>query len=156
MIQKSEHKIRIRRFEQKDARKVSCLIRKTLREVNSKDYPQNVIQFMCENYSPKRIVKKSSNRLMYVAVEDERILGTVSLKDNVILALFVSPKFHGKGIGTELMNYVESAARKRGYRCVSLPSSVTAFEFYRKLGYKKVRDEYSPQYGRAIIMEKSL
>jgi len=52
---------------------------------------------------------------MYVASKDERILGTASLKDNVISALFVNPNFHGKGIGTELMNYVESAARKRDY-----------------------------------------
>jgi hypothetical protein len=90
-----EHKIRIRKFKREDARKVSYLIRKTLIEVNSKDYPQNIIQFMYENYSPRRIIEKSSNRLMYIAVEDERILGTVSLKDNVILALFVNPKFHG-------------------------------------------------------------
>jgi GNAT superfamily N-acetyltransferase len=93
---------------------------------------------------------------MYVAVEDERILGTVSLKDNVILALFVNPKFHSKGIGTELMNYVESTARKRDYKQVNVGSSVTAYEFYRKRGYKKVRDEYSPQYGQGIVMEKSL
>lgn len=104
-----------RLLTQGDARKASYLIRKTLREVNSKHYPQNVIQFMCENYSPKRVVEKSSNRLMYVASKDERILGTVSLKGNVISALFVNPNFHGKGIGTELMNYDESAARKRGY-----------------------------------------
>ena len=156
MNENGEHKIRIRKFKREDARKVSYLIRKTLIEVNIKDYPQNVIQFMYENYSPRRIIEKSSNRLMYVAVEDERILGTVSLKDNLILALFVNPKFHGRGIGTKLMNHIESVARKRGYKIVSLPSSVTAYEFYKKLGYKKVRDEYSPQYGQAVIMEKSL
>ena len=126
-----------------------------MREVNSKDYPQNVIQLMCENNSPNRIIKKSSNRLMYVAVEDERILGTVSLKDNVILTLFVNPKFHSKGIGTDLMNYVESTARKKDYKQVNVPSSVTAYEFYRKRGYKKIREEFSSSYGQVIVMEKS-
>nr|ADQ54418.1 GNAT family acetyltransferase [uncultured marine crenarchaeote E37-7F] len=148
--------MRIRKFKQEDARKVSYLIRKTLREVNSKDYPQNQIKFMCENHSSKRIVEKASNRLMYVAVEGERILGTVGLKDTFITTLFVNPKFHNRGIGTELMNHVESTARKKGYICVSVPSSVTAYDFYRKRGYKKVRDEYSPQYGQVIVMEKKL
>lgn len=156
MNRSSRHKIEIRRFGLEDAGKVSCLIRKTLSEVNSRDYPQDVIQFMCENYSPERILGKSLNRLMYVAVEDDRILGTVSLKDNTILALFVDPGFHGKGIGTELMRFIEGVARERGYESVSLPSSITAYGFYKKLGYKTVRDEYSRQYGKAIIMEKSL
>jgi GNAT superfamily N-acetyltransferase len=156
MDQSNKCEIEIREFRREDAGKVSCLIRKTLIEVNSKDYPQDVIRFLCENYSPQRIIEKSSNRQIYVAVDDGRILGTASLKDDIALGLFVNPEFHGKGIGTKLMSHIEVAARKRGYKSIRLPSSITAYEFYKKLGYKKVRDEYSREFGKAIIMGKSL
>lgn len=132
------------------------LIRKALTEVNSRDYPQDVIQFMVENYSPRRIIEKSSNRLTYVAVDYDRILGTVSLEDDVISALFVNPRFHHRGIGTKLMMHVESIARKRGYHLVRLSSSITAYEFYQKLGYVTIREEYSEKFGKFIVMEKSL
>ena len=156
MIQKSQNPIRIRKFKKEDAKKVSSLIKKTLIEVNSKDYPQKVIQFLCRNNAPKKLIQKSSNRLIYVAVEDEQILGTVSLKDDTILGLFVNPRFHSLDIGTNLMKYVETVANKEGFKSVCLPSSITAYGFYEKIGYKKVRDVYSKEYGKVIVMEKSL
>lgn len=156
MNQKSELKTRIRNFKQEDAWKVSYLIRKTLIEVNSKDYPLEVIQFLCENNSPRRIIDKSSSQSIYVAVDDERILGTVSLQDDVILGLFVNPRFHGKSVGIKLMNHVETVARKKGYKSVSLLSSITAFEFYKKIGYKRVGDVNSKEHGRGIVMKRRL
>jgi len=118
--------IDIRRFKRENAEEVSYLIRKALTEVNSKDYSQELIQFLCKNYSPERIVEESSNLLMCIAIENERILGTISLKNNVILGLFVNPKFHDKGFGTKLMDFVEAIVRKRNYKSVIVPSSTTA------------------------------
>ena len=146
----------IRKFTPNDAKPVSNLTRKTLNEVNSKDYPQEVIQFLCENYSPQKIVEKSQTRLLYIAEDNDRIVGTVSLKDNIILAMFVDPMFHHQGIGTQLMQRVETVAREKGYCVVNVPSSVTAYEFYKRRGYQMVKSEYTPKYGQVILMEKAL
>ena len=156
MSQNHRHRLRIRGFQYEDAQKVSYLIRKALTDVNSRDYPQDVIQFMVESYSPRRIIEKSSNRLTYVAVDYDQILGTVSLEDNIISALFVNPRFHRRGIGTKLMMHVESVTRKRGHRSVRLGSSITAYEFYKKRGYIAIGEEYSEKLGKFIMMEKDL
>ena len=114
-MNQNKPKIIIRKFTQKDIEKTSFLIKKVLNEINSKDYSLDVIQFMCDFYSSKKIIKKLSTHKIYVTVEDNNILGTVSLKNNQISSLFVDPKFQGNGIGTKLMDYVELIARKNGY-----------------------------------------
>lgn len=156
MITKNDNDIMIREFLYEDAIKVSYLIKKALTEVNSKDYPQNVIQFMVDNYLPKRIIEKSSKRLTCVAVYHNRILGTVSLEGNHISSLFINPRYQRRGIGTKLMMYVESIARTKGHKSVNLGSSITAYEFYKKLGYTTIREEHSEKFGKYIIMEKNL
>jgi N-acetylglutamate synthase-like GNAT family acetyltransferase len=148
--------MRIRKFKKEDARKVSDLIRKCLREVNSKDYSKKVIDFMISHFSPKTIIANSEKRKIFVAVEKEKIIGTASIHDDVILTVFVNPKIHGKGIGRKLMMKVENEAKKNGFKSVKLPSSITAIDFYKKLGYKKVKEKFEENFGKTIIMKKLL
>jgi GNAT superfamily N-acetyltransferase len=148
--------LHIRKFIPSDATSVSKLIIKALTEVNSKDYPQDIIQNLCDNFSPHNLIEKSQNRLMYIALENDRIVGTISLANKFILSLFVDPTFHRRGIGTELLQYIETIAREMNYQMVNVPSSITAYDFYKRQGYQTVRSEYSPKHGQVIIMEKAL
>ncbi len=125
-------------------------------EVNSKDYPEIVIQNLCKEFSPKGLNKLAQKRDMYVATEGDTILGTASLENNTIFTVFVHPKYHGQGIGTKLMDHVEWVARKRGYPCVTLFASITALQFYEKLGYKKIREIHKEATGTCTEMSKAL
>ena len=146
----------IRKFKKEDAIKVSNLIRKCLLEVNINDYPRKIINEMVKHFTPSQIIKNSKERNVFVAVENDRILGTASIKDNIILTVFVNPNIQGKGIGSKLMNKVEDYAKKNGYKEVKLPSSLTSLEFYKKRGYKKIKMLHSDKYGDAIEMKKKL
>ncbi len=146
----------IRKFKKEDARKVSNMIRKCLLEVNISDYPKKIMDGMVKHFTPSQIIKNSKERDIFVAVENDKILGTASLKENIILTVFVNPNIHGKGIGSKLMNKVEDLARKKGHKTVKLPSSLTSFEFYKRRGYKKVKMLHSDEYGDAIEMKKRL
>jgi GNAT superfamily N-acetyltransferase len=148
--------MKIRRFREEDARKVSYLIRKCLREVNSKDYPEETIQFLSDNYSPKKLIETSKKRKIYVAVDGDTILGTAGIDENVILGVFVNPKFHGRGIGRKLMARAEEHAKSNGYKQVILPSSLTAVDSYRKIGYRKIREKFDQNAGKVIIMKKAM
>ncbi len=148
--------MQIRKFRKEDTRKVSNLIIKCLKEVNSKDYSKKIINFMCRHFSSKKIIDISKKRQIYVAVKNNEIIGTASLKKNVILSVFVNPAMHRKQIGKRLMRKIEQQAMKKGYKSVELPSSLTAFDFYKKLGYKKVREKYEKNFGKTIIMKKYL
>ena len=146
----------IRKFRYNDAEKVSDLIKKVLLEVNSKDYSKSVIHFMCNHFTPERIIKNSNDRTTFVAIQNDKIIGTISLKKNVIHLLFVNPKLHKKGLGTKLVNRAEKLAVKNKYKTIVVPSSITALVFYKKLGYKEFKRVIKKKYGKIIIMKKRL
>jgi len=129
--------------------------RNTIREINSKDYSKEIIEKMCIRFSEENIINRLSNRKMVLMIENEEVIGTASLKDNIILSVFVDVNKQGKGIGTKLMSYLEEIARKKGFKKVSLPASITSVSFYEQLGYKIIEERINDS-GKNIIMEKIL
>jgi N-acetylglutamate synthase-like GNAT family acetyltransferase len=148
--------MKIRKFKDKDAGKVSHLIIRALTEVNIKDYPKSVIVYLAKCNAPSKLIKRSRLKDIYIIVDGERILGTAGLKNKNVFSVFVDPTYHGKGIGQKLMRYVEQVAKKREIDRLTLTSSLTAVGFYKKLGYKKVKKAFSKSLGHQIIMEKRL
>jgi GNAT superfamily N-acetyltransferase len=148
--------MRIRKFRKEDAKEVSNIIRRCLREVVSKDYPKKAIVGLCDFFTPALLIKNSKNRHLFVAVEKDKIIGTASLKDNTALTVFVNPDIHGKGVGSKLMDKVEGLAEKNGYKIIKLPSGLSSVEFYKKRGYKKVKVIHSKDHGDTVEMKKNL
>lgn len=146
--------MKIRKFQDKDARKLSYLIRRTLNEVNIKDYPKSVIARLSNYNAPSKLIERSRLGDIYVIVDGDRILGTAGLENNIVFSVFVDPTHHGKGIGQRLMRHVERVAKKRGIDRLTLTSSSTALGFYEKLGYKKLKEVFDKSAGQQIIMEK--
>lgn len=146
----------IRRFQTDDAEEVSNLIRWTLIEVNSVDYPRAVITNQVHAFTAEKICDLAARREVYVIAQDGKLLGTASLEEDVIYTVFVLPAHQGRGIGTRLMKHLEERAQTQGHTLITVPSSTTAYAFYEKLGYRAVREVYSDEAGLNIIMEKEL
>ena len=62
--------IEIRKFKDEDALEASDLIRKTLSEENSKFYPNSVIEYMYNEFSPKFLIELSKEREFFVAIKN--------------------------------------------------------------------------------------
>ena len=146
----------IRKFRDEDALEVSELIRKTLSEENSKYYPNSVIEYMCNEFSPQFLIRLSKEREFFVAVDNIKIIGTITIIDDYIGSVFVNPEHHHKGIGTKLMETIENLVRKKHIKNLRLESSINAVEFYEKLGYKKGVKSQSEEYGVTYEMNKKL
>ena len=131
--------MRIRKFKRDDAIKVSNIIRRCLREVVSKDYPKKEIESLCEFFTPSLLIKNLKDRIIFVAVENDKVVGTASLKGDTVFTVFVNPDFHGKGIGSKLMDKVEDLAKKNGCKILKVPSGLSSFEFTKKEDIKKLR-----------------
>ena len=82
----------------------------------------------------------------------EAALGTKvtvpTLKESILLTIFVLPEFHGKGIGRKIINTLEQDEFFVRATRIEIPASITATEFYRKFGYdykngvKELDEEY--------------
>ena len=134
----------------------SDLIRKTLSEENSKFYTKSVIEYMCNEFSPKFLIELSKEREFFVAIENSKIIGTIAIIDDYISTVFVNPDYHCKGIGTKLMETIENIAKERKIEKLRLQSSINAVDFYEKLGYSKREKSQSEEYGVTYEMSKAL
>ncbi|MFT4065920.1 GNAT family N-acetyltransferase [Paraburkholderia sp.] len=145
----------IRAARTTDADCISHVIIRCLRETNAQDYPDEVIRRVGQNFSAAAVLALMARRTVFVATLEKRIVGTASLDGSVVRTVFVSPDLQHQGIGRLLMEQVEREARAAGVKVLAVPSSVTAGQFYSRLGFKPVREDY---YGeeRTIVMERNL
>ena len=148
--------IEIRKFKDEDALEASDLIRKTLSEENSKFYPNSVIEYMYNEFSPKFLIELSKEREFFVAIKNSKMIGTITIINDYIGTVFVNPEYHSKGIGTKLMETIENLAKKRKIEKLRLESSINAVDFYEKLGYLKGEKSQSEEYGVTYEMSKAL
>lgn len=146
----------IRAYTEEDSPVLSAIIRENLLQVNSKDYPQEIIDRMCAIFTPKHITELSGTRTAVVAVVDNQVIGTASLAGDTIYTVFVDPRHHARGYGQCLIAYLEQLAAESGILSLQLPSSITAQGFYEKLGYRAVHIGHSEAFGDSIVMLKEL
>jgi predicted N-acetyltransferase YhbS len=142
-----------------EARKISLLRRKTLREINKNDYPPIFLKTLIENNSVKGVIKKMKKGNMFCAWEGDILIGTVEWEDNKVKGLYVKKSEIGKGIGAKLMDFIEDYIKSKGINKIRLYSTKYAFKFYKKRGYKLVKSGYwrmGKSKVRNRIMEKEL
>lgn len=146
----------IRRFTLHDAKIVSRLITDNLEHVNSKDYNQKVINYMKKVYSYDNILELDKEQDIYIVEYQGDIIGTGSLKNNDIRTIFIDMNYHGCGIGQVIMKYLEEKMNTNQYNNITLSSSITAIDFYKKLGYVAIEEIVSEKKGNAYKMIKKI
>ena len=138
-----------------DAKAISQVIVAAVRESNGQDYPARVIESVMAHFMPERVIELLEQRLVFVALLDDKIVGTGALDGDAVRSLFVAPQQQRKGIGQALMDRIEKAALERGIEALLVPSSLTAESFYARLGYRVLREQLHGE-ERTVIMTKHL
>jgi GNAT superfamily N-acetyltransferase len=145
----------IREATPADAAPISAVIRAALWGNNAADYPPGIIEEIAPSFAPDRLVDLMAQRRTWVAESAGAIVGTASLQGDGVRTVFVLPAAQAGGIGIGLMRQVETFARGRQIASLTVPSSITAVNFYRKLGYVVLREQYWRNV-RTILMRKEL
>ncbi len=134
--------ITIRKFETKDAEAVSALIAKTMRTTNAKDYKAEMIESTLNRLTPENIIQRAGWMHFYVVCDNGTVIGCGAigsywgkLDESSLFNIFVLPEFQGKGIGRKIVETLEQDEYFLRAKRIEIPSSITASEFYRKLGY---------------------
>ena len=132
----------IRRFRETDANEVSALIAKTLRTTNRKDYSREYIENDIKLLTPEYLLQRSQWTHFYVVCDGDIIIGCGAIgpywgkqDESSLFTIFVLPEYQGKGIGRKIIETLESDEFFLRAKRVEIPASITACEFYRKMGY---------------------
>lgn len=132
----------IRPFQDADAEAVSALILHTFRVSNSRDYPPEYGEALAKTLSPAGIRRRAESGHGYVAAVGETVIGCGMIApyfgsetESILLTIFVLPEYQGRGIGRQIVGTLEQDEFFLRAKRIEIPASVTAAEFYRKLGY---------------------
>ena len=134
--------MKIRLFQQGDAIEVASLVARTLKESNSQDYSAEYIEDTIASHSAKVLIERAKEGHMYVVCDKGRIVGCGAIAgywgsqtESILLTIFVLPEYQGKGIGSKIIHTLEQDEYFLRAKRIEIPASITAVEFYRKMGY---------------------
>jgi len=86
----------------------------------------------------------------YVFEEDDAVRGFLSLFENTVAALFVSPAFQGKGIGIQLIN--KAKALRETLELSVYKKNGKSFEFYQRCGFTAAGERVDERTGEEEIL----
>ena len=126
-----------------DLPEMKQLFRDTIREVNRHHYNEDQIrEWVAGSDNMERWAKVVENQQVFIAMEEERIIGFISLENsNYIDFLFVHKDFQGKGVARQLYNKIENVAIQNQSKELSSDVSITARPFFEKVGFIVEEDQ---------------
>ena len=151
----------IRRFCEADSEQVSAMIIQTLKTSNSKDYSAETISALEKKMQPSGVLERASWTHFYVAEEGNHIIGCGAIgpywgseTESSLFTIFVLPACQGKGVGRKIIETLEQDEFFLRAKRVEVPASITAVDFYRKLGYEYKNGIDRPDEERLYRLEK--
>lgn len=156
--------LKIVEYSEKYLEQISNIIIQNLLTVNSKDYGIERVKKMAEDFTVEKLQNSLSKRKkVFVALIDDNVVGTAGIDKSWysddeywILTVFVKPENHGQGIGKKLIGKIEEYATTLPIKKLVIPASITAHEFYYKLGYRYKDEKKELNDEDMYIMEKNL
>lgn len=113
----------------------------------------NEKEFLKKKYSLRNLEKYSGNSDFFAVFLNKKIIASGRLtKKNEIATIYVDPKFHGKGAGRFIVNFLFELAKKKKRRVVFVRSLLQSIGFYEKLGFEERKLLVRPV--RAMRMER--
>lgn len=116
---------------------VKRITHKTISEIYPHYYASGVVDFFLAHHSNENIMKDILAGIVYLILDGEEAIGTVTIKENEICRLFVLPKYQHKGFGRQLLDFAEKMIAEE-YTEIYLDSSLPAKSTYLKKGYVAV------------------
>lgn len=126
----------IRLAEKTDLEHVLQITRETITEIYSHYYADGVVDFFLKHHSRENVLADILKGIVWLLETDDRVVGTVTIKENAVNRLFVLPDFQSRGYGSQLMDFAEAKIAEN-FSCVHIDSSLAAKEMYLKRGYRE-------------------
>lgn len=137
-----ETEITVKPYQEENAEEIVNLIIRNFKEVNVKDYGEKFIEELVSTHDVNWFQGVAGYAHVYVFWRENEIVGVGSISsfwgsptESILLTVFVLPELHGQGIGSYIVDILESDELFLRAERIEIPASITAVEFYRKKGY---------------------
>lgn len=140
--QKTTQPFQIRAAAPDDARQIRDVHINAVRTLAANDYTPAQIEAWVGDLAPDnyRYAMQELGEAMFVASQQDRIVGFASLLGKEVRAVYVHPDYARQGIGSALLNAVEHEARSRGMNTLQTAASLTAVPFYQVHRYQIITE----------------
>lgn len=128
--------ISIRKTRKNDVEEIASLKIEVFNKINSKSYEDKVIEAFKNANSKEKINKRLDIKDSFVAIEDNKVVSIIYIKDNKISGFATKINHMNQGIGSRLLEHAEKVIKEKGYDKIILNSTLNALEFYQKRGYE--------------------
>ena len=134
----------VRRFCDSDADEVAAMIAYTMRTVSIKDYSHEYIENCLQAFGADNLISRAKAMNFYVVTDQNcgQIVGCGAVApygdgtdECCYYNIFVLPQFQGRGVGRLIVKTLERDELCLRSKRIEVPSSITACEFYKRLGY---------------------
>jgi predicted N-acetyltransferase YhbS len=137
-LMKLDQELVITCFSSAHAEAVSGLIQGSMSEALAEASPEQ-LESCKEQYTKERILRQMNDRMTYVAVFRNRIVGVIVLAasgtDRLVEAICVLPEHRDEGIGAMLVETAEKRVGELGGKLIRVSPLLKDNGFFRKLGY---------------------
>lgn len=121
-----------------DLETVKTITYDTIEGIYPNYYPRGAVDFFLAHHREENIRADIEEGIVYLLTDDDGdSAGTVTIKNNEILRLFVLPEYQGRGYGRELMNFAENKVAGQ-YDEIVIDASLSAKPIYLKRGYREM------------------
>jgi GNAT superfamily N-acetyltransferase len=138
--------VTIRPYRESDAQGVGVLIADTFSRYNLSDTPpeqraQLLGPFLharsAERPHQQAIAEAICAEMVFVAVDDDQIVGVLRGRADKLQSLFVQGDRHRQGIGRRLVERFEQECLRQGATVIRVQATPYAVPFYLEMGYKR-------------------
>lgn len=138
--------IKIRNYQEEDARQVGILIADTYREFNLSFLPTEEISIFLGPFQNARsnheahrelIAEMIRSEMVFVAEANHEIVGVLRGRKERLGSLFVRKDYHRQGIGRKLVTRFEQESAQLGVKAIRVAATLYAVPFYAEMGYKR-------------------
>lgn len=127
----------IRKARPEDCRSIASVHSAAVKAIRTTLYTPEEIRAWAIPKDPAKYEESIRAKEFFVVEEGEVIVafGILDPENAEVEAVYVSPKAERRGIGLEILEKLEEAARDLGLDLLHLNASLNAVPFYQKAGY---------------------
>ncbi len=151
----------IRKFDSSDTEEIMQLFYDTVHKINIRDYSsEQVDAWATKDMDAAQWSEQLQSRMTYVAEEQGKLIGFAELEQTGhINCFYCHAEYQRMGVGTQLLNQIQSKAKNLGIQKLFTEASITAKQFFERQGFRVITAQEVERRGMKFInyvMEKDI